>query len=211
MIFNRTYLNRTPNKTARKTSGFVPTFVVMHETAGFGTLEWNLRADVQSSFNYLIDRAGTVWHYCWISHRERDCDRLCAAQRKQHNAIHCGCVGRHDLYSETLMRAAWRLLAGMPWHEKLIALLVAGLFFGDHLVDKKIDEIIALLREIKDLLHEALDRPRVTTFHLSAFSKVQLENLAKAIVNAAMKLARTQPRDPVAPAPHASEDMTHDD
>lgn len=63
MIFNTRYLNKTPHKTPRKTSGFVPTFVVMHETAGYGTLEWNLRPAVKASFNYLVDRGGTVWHY----------------------------------------------------------------------------------------------------------------------------------------------------
>lgn len=63
MQFNKSYLNLTPNKTARSTRNFKPEFVVMHETAGYGSLQWNLRADVRSSYNYLISRSGTVFHY----------------------------------------------------------------------------------------------------------------------------------------------------
>lgn len=63
MKFNDTYLNRTPNKTARNTKNFKPEFVVMHETAGYGSLDWNLRPDVRSSYNYLISRSGVVYHY----------------------------------------------------------------------------------------------------------------------------------------------------
>jgi hypothetical protein len=36
---------------------------VMHETAGYGSLEWNLRPSVRASFNYLIERDGTIHHY----------------------------------------------------------------------------------------------------------------------------------------------------
>lgn len=63
MQFNTSYLNLTPNKTPRNTKTFKPEFVVMHETAGYGSLQWNLRADVRSSYNYLISRAGVVYHY----------------------------------------------------------------------------------------------------------------------------------------------------
>ena len=63
MQFNTTYLNRTPNKTPRNTTNFMPEFVIMHETAGYGSLEWNLRPEVRSSYNYLITRDGTVYHY----------------------------------------------------------------------------------------------------------------------------------------------------
>ena len=63
MEFNTSYLNRTPNKTARNSTRFVPEFVVMHETAGYGSLEWNLRPDVRASFNYLITRNGVIYHY----------------------------------------------------------------------------------------------------------------------------------------------------
>lgn len=64
LALNTTYLNRTPNKTPRENpAGFRPEFVVMHETAGYGSLEWNLRADVRSSYNYLINRAGVIFHY----------------------------------------------------------------------------------------------------------------------------------------------------
>ncbi len=107
------------------------------------------------------------------------------------------------------MRAAWRFLDPLPWYEKLVAIAVALFFFGDHLVEQKLDQIIALLHEIKELLHDVLDRPRVTTFHLSAFSKVQLDRLARTIVTMASKLARTESRDPsihpVASATHRSE------
>ena len=63
MQFNTRYLNLTPNKTPRNTKTFKPEFVVMHETAGYGSLQWNLRPDVRSSYNYLISRDGTVYHY----------------------------------------------------------------------------------------------------------------------------------------------------
>ncbi len=60
----KTYLNRTPNKEARTNpQGFKPRGVILHETAGFGTLEWNLRPDVRASFNYLILRTGLLHHY----------------------------------------------------------------------------------------------------------------------------------------------------
>lgn len=107
------------------------------------------------------------------------------------------------------MRAAWRFLDPLPWYEKLVAIIVAVVFFGDHLVDEQLKRIIALLEEIRDLLYETLDRPRITTFHLSAFTKMQLERLAHAVVVAAAKLARTESRDPsihpVASATHPSE------
>ncbi|MBA3469777.1 MAG: N-acetylmuramoyl-L-alanine amidase [Herpetosiphonaceae bacterium] len=63
MQFNTSYLNLTPNKTARSTRAFKPEFVVMHETAGYGSLQWNLKPEVRSSYNYLISRTGTVYHY----------------------------------------------------------------------------------------------------------------------------------------------------
>ncbi len=63
MEFNNSYLNRTPNKTPRNTNSFVPEFVVLHETAGYGSLDWNLRPEVRSSYNYLISRNGTIYHY----------------------------------------------------------------------------------------------------------------------------------------------------
>lgn len=68
MQFNTSYLNKTPNKSERSIpfKNFIG--VVMHETAGFGTLEWNLRPEVRSSFNYLITRNGTIFHY--VNERE---------------------------------------------------------------------------------------------------------------------------------------------
>lgn len=59
----KTYLNKTPNKTARSTTSFKPEFVILHETAGYGSLEWNLRPEVRSSYNYLILRDGKTHHY----------------------------------------------------------------------------------------------------------------------------------------------------
>ncbi len=35
------------------------------------------------------------------------------------------------------MRAAWRFLDPLPWYEKLVAIIVAVVFFGDHLVEQK--------------------------------------------------------------------------
>ena len=63
MQFNTSYLNRTPNKTPRNTRNFKPEFVVMHETAGYGSLNWCLRREVAASFNYLITRSGAIYHY----------------------------------------------------------------------------------------------------------------------------------------------------
>lgn len=64
------YLNRTPNKTARPAPAPKGTIIgcVMHETAGYGSLDWNLRPDVKASFNYLIDRQGKIWHYVDSKH-----------------------------------------------------------------------------------------------------------------------------------------------
>ncbi len=63
MQLNTTYLNQTPNKTPRNTTTFKPEFVIMHETAGYGSLQWNLKPSVRSSYNYLISRNGTIYHY----------------------------------------------------------------------------------------------------------------------------------------------------
>lgn len=63
MTFNTSYLNRTPNKHSRGVRDFVPLGVVWHETAGYGSLEWNMRRDVAASFNYLIVRSGEIYHY----------------------------------------------------------------------------------------------------------------------------------------------------
>lgn len=63
LVFNTTYLNRTPNKTPRSRGGFSPYFVVWHETAGYGSLNWNLKPEVRSSFNYLILRSGAIFWY----------------------------------------------------------------------------------------------------------------------------------------------------
>jgi hypothetical protein len=60
---NTSYLNKTPNKEPRGTTRFIPQFVVMHETAGYGSLDWNLKPSVRSSYNYLISRNGTIYHY----------------------------------------------------------------------------------------------------------------------------------------------------
>jgi N-acetyl-anhydromuramyl-L-alanine amidase AmpD len=63
MQFNTSYLNRTPNKHSRGVRDFVPLGVVWHETAGYGSLDWNMRKDVAASFNYLIKRSGEIFHY----------------------------------------------------------------------------------------------------------------------------------------------------
>lgn len=77
MEFDTSYLNRTANKWPRR-SPAKPEFVVWHETASpnpnnpHGTLQYNLSASVQSSYNYLIARDGTIFHYVdernWIAY-----------------------------------------------------------------------------------------------------------------------------------------------
>mgnify|MGYP003520062864 CR=1 FL=1 len=62
MDFNTSYLNRTPNKHERTEPAHL-VGIVLHETAGFGTLEWNLKPDVKASFNYLILQNGAIYHY----------------------------------------------------------------------------------------------------------------------------------------------------
>ena len=70
---NTAYLNRSANKTLRENPlAWRPEFVVWHETAGFGSLDWNLINDGQrGSFSYLINRAGVIYHYIdertWIA------------------------------------------------------------------------------------------------------------------------------------------------
>lgn len=63
LVLNRSYLNRSPNKTARPAGSYRPAFVVVHETAGYGSLDWGLNPAARSSFNYLIVRNGTIYHY----------------------------------------------------------------------------------------------------------------------------------------------------
>lgn len=67
MNTNSAYLNKTPNRTARK--GQKIEFGVIHETASpnpdnpYATLTYNLNPSVQSSYHYLIARDGTVFLY----------------------------------------------------------------------------------------------------------------------------------------------------
>jgi len=63
MQFDTSYLNKTPNKTERTAPFRKFKGAVMHETAGYGTLEWNMKPSVRSSFNYLIIRNGKTYHY----------------------------------------------------------------------------------------------------------------------------------------------------
>src|SRR5215216_295287 len=71
MQTDTSYLNRTPNKTPR--TGQTIEFVVWHETASpnpqnpRGTLDYNLRPDVKSSYHYLIAVDGTI--YCYVDPR----------------------------------------------------------------------------------------------------------------------------------------------
>lgn len=77
MGFDTSYLNRTANKWPRQASQQIE-FVVWHETASpnplnpQGTLDYNLSAAVESSYNYLIARDGRIFHYVdersWISY-----------------------------------------------------------------------------------------------------------------------------------------------
>jgi hypothetical protein len=63
-MFNNSYLDRTPNKDDRgDVENFTPKAAVSHETAGGGTLDHNLNPAVRASFNYLITRDGTIYHY----------------------------------------------------------------------------------------------------------------------------------------------------
>lgn len=67
-VFDDSYLNKTTNKWPRDPGERIE-FVVDHETASpnaddpHGTLNYNLAASVQSSYNYLIARDGTIFHY----------------------------------------------------------------------------------------------------------------------------------------------------
>lgn len=49
------------------------------------------------------------------------------------------------------------------------------------------------LDTIEALLNELLDRPRPTVLHLSAYSKVQLERLARVIVDTIRRVWRETP------------------
>ncbi len=75
--FDDQYLDRSANKWAREQGNDLE-FVVWHETASpnpdnpHGTLSYNLAQRVQSSYNYLIARDGTIFHYInersWIAY-----------------------------------------------------------------------------------------------------------------------------------------------
>jgi hypothetical protein len=84
MNLNTSYLNKTLNKTKRLTTDFKPEFVVAHETAGSGTLDWNLKPSVKASFNYLILRSGEIYHY---------------VNERTHFAWHGGIGPQHKPYS----------------------------------------------------------------------------------------------------------------
>lgn len=78
MGFDTSYLNRTANKWPRTGGTQQIELVVWHETASpspdnpKGTLNYNLPKAIQSSYNYLIARNGTIYHYIderlWISY-----------------------------------------------------------------------------------------------------------------------------------------------
>lgn len=60
---------------------------------------------------------------------------------------------------------------------------------------EKIEKIIKLVEQTVDLMNEALDRPRTTIFHLSAYSAKQLDRLAHAIAHAAMTIMKREGKD----------------
>ena len=60
-------------------------------------------------------------------------------------------------------------------------------------IEAKMDTMIALLSEVVALLHEVLDRPRPTVVHLSAWSKVQLERLARVLIEQFFKVWKEKP------------------
>lgn len=67
-MLNTSYLNRTFNKTIRRLPFYDYEFIVWHETANSSgdehqTLRYNLKQSVQTSYNYLIARNGTIYHY----------------------------------------------------------------------------------------------------------------------------------------------------
>ena len=62
MIFDTTYLNRTPNKHPRS-AGTPYVGAILHETAGYGSLEWCMRPEVRASFDILITRNGVPHRY----------------------------------------------------------------------------------------------------------------------------------------------------
>lgn len=57
------YYNKTPNKSPRTNKTLKKEFCVLHETAGFGSLDWLLRPDVRASYTDIITRDGTRWAY----------------------------------------------------------------------------------------------------------------------------------------------------
>lgn len=68
MLIDDSYKNKTPNKNKRIGTPDEIDFIILHETASStgdprSTLNYNLRADVKSSYHYLIARDGVVFCY----------------------------------------------------------------------------------------------------------------------------------------------------
>jgi len=53
-----------------------------------------------------------------------------------------------------------------------------------------LEHMAQTLDNIEALLNEVLDRPRATTINISAWSKVQLERLARVLVDAFLTVMR---------------------
>lgn len=133
MNLNTSYLNKTPNKHARTEPAHL-VGIVLHETAGFGTLEWNLKPDVKASFNYLILQNGAIYHY---------------VDETRFVAWHAG------------IRSAWTIngirYSGADFNEYFVGIEVEGANDGTPITTAQRDSLIALLQHLNQRYTIPLD------------------------------------------------------
>lgn len=133
MNLNPSYLNKTPNKHQHTEPAHL-VGIVLHETAGFGTLEWNLKPDVKASFNYLILQNGAIYHY---------------VDETQFVAWHAG------------IRSAWTIngvrYVGAEFNEYFVGIEVEGANDGTPITTAQRDSLIALLQHLNQTYGIPLD------------------------------------------------------
>ena len=133
MNFNTSYLNRTPNKHERTEPAHL-VGIVLHETAGFGTLEWNLKPDVKASFNYLILQNGAIYHY---------------VDEQAFIAWHAG------------IRSVWTIngvrYSGADFNDQFVGIEVEGANNGTPITTAQRDSLIALLHYLNQRYDIPLD------------------------------------------------------
>jgi hypothetical protein len=139
LALNTSYLNKTPNKTRRTGGPNQLHFVVWHETAGGGSLEWNLRPDVQSSYNYLIARDGTIYHY---------------VDERTHIAWHAGAHSRWTID---------RAYTGAAVNRHSVGVELEGPNTGEPITTAQRDSAVALMR----FLYAAYQIPLAAAYHPS--------------------------------------------